>query len=222
MGTICEIKTRDQNSRATIPLVQGRNVFNFVKRSLRSRSCFLVIGFNVKFYVVKAVQKTLMFVLHSLLLLFLIYLRTASMKKLTNSCWFSWKPVLPGMYRETCFYFIISSHKIIGSHVCQCKSEIQPGPSIILQWPSISCPLADVRREPTPSPLPTALWEEFWWSYLTISSEFKQSVLTCLPHRAVAYCCSHLIIIIIINNLISSSPPPQKKRVCLSLWAVRR
>ncbi len=74
-GRFVKKKPRGQNSPATIPLVQGRNVFNFVKRSLRSRSCFLVFGFNVKFYEVKAVQKTLMFVLHGLLLLFLTYLR---------------------------------------------------------------------------------------------------------------------------------------------------
>jgi hypothetical protein len=75
-----------------------------------------------------------------------------------------------------------------------------------------------MRRDPPP--FPTALWEEFWWSELTLKPKCKQKFLSThlLPHRSVASLWFQLITFI--NNNFTSLSSPRKIFSCLFQLAV--
>jgi hypothetical protein len=124
-----------------------------------------------------------------------------------------------GMHKSRLF-FVISSHKIIGNPVWlyQCLwvwlgSEIQPRPSITHNDHLFPAPpdMAEVRWGPTPRP-PTALWEECWWSGLTMKLECKQKV----PQNSLGATkiCGFTVVLTSLSSPATISPlhhPPEKE-----------
>ncbi len=70
-------------------------------------------------------------------------------------------------------------------------------------------------KRTNPPPLNTVLWEEFWWSSLTINSEWEQKFLSTplLPGGSVAHCGNHLTIFI--SNKSQCFTTPEKRVSCL-------